>query len=336
MFLSTITFGDFSEKNAPSPKEWRINGDDYGNSYYVNDAIRQKIRLGSSINAELDPVSPSIETDASVYKGNEKTFVSNNYKNMHLVLMNYNTKNKKIMDNYRDDNLLYVIFNNYNYSIVDFSVELDNGVEVVQTFHKSKKITTKRGEEKKVNDYQGLAFRYKDLKDTDDELYLGYIITHPAFVKRGDEVNYEIHYLFARAEGAIIVNTKDLKTAEPVIFDMTKFSIKSRRFYTQYKENKLVTNTYIVSPDEEEYLRSILKGPNNEVIVATEKDILDDDPKFKAAIDDKRIRAITFVGIDIHAFPQGKFYHNHRILYAYMLEHMDDESSFWVSNIKSN
>ena len=94
MNITTVIIG--GKKDDRYSTQWESTVDEYGNSFFKNDSIRQKIRVGKSITPVLDGEKEITERKyrESVYTSNSGTFVSNNYKNMHLVLMNYHSKNK--------------------------------------------------------------------------------------------------------------------------------------------------------------------------------------------------------------------------------------------------
>ena len=332
MYLSTALLGGCPIKDFTV--NWELSNDEYGNTFIKNDSIRQKIRLGKSVEPafgeiEVDPTN--LDIAQSIYACNTNTFVSNNYKNMHLVLMNFNSKSKMARENHLDDNLAYIAINNADYHVTDYSFDLDNEVEIVQTFHKSKKITTKKGTEKKVSDFQGLALRYK-MKPDEDSLVLGWIIVCPAFVKRGETPTFDQIYIRVSNNGELTFeHVGEDSIQEDLLEIYRKNWFKNRRFNTMYVMNTAVTNTYIVDPRDLDWLKNTLPIKNPVIIPATEADLTDENEELVDKIDNNRIRAITFVGFD--KIPQG-FYRKHKILYAYNLELCPD--GFWLENIKSN
>lgn len=331
MKISTVLIGRELNKNAC---EWGISTDDYGNSYLKNEAINQKIRIGKNVEPYLGEVDTVMEIhNQSVYASTANTFVSNNYKNNHLALLNYHPKDKKAsVDKYEDDNLFFLVINNRSYKLIDYVFE----DEIVQTFHKTRWLPAKNshGKEKRVKDFQGACIRYKN---TDHDVYLGYIVVCSSYVKRGTEPKFEkISFTFC-PDGSIHTAT-DIVTEKTFTdgyrLDYYKKSWKKNvRFVTMYKENTLVTNTYIVCPGFEDVVHKFITDPNFDVIVST-PDTLLNNPEVKEKIDDRRIRAVTFIGYD--EIPQG-FYYQHKILYAYSLEMTNiDDDTFWIECIKSN
>lgn len=334
MFLSTALLGRYPNKDFTV--NWELSNDEYGNTFIKNDSIRQKIRLGKSVEpafGEIDVDPTNLDIPQSIYTCNTNTFVSNNYKNMHLVLMNFNSKSKTARENHLDDNLAYIAVNNADYHVVDYSFDLDNGVEIVQTFHKSKKITTKKGTEKKVSDFQGLSLRYK-MEPNIDYLILGWIIVCPAFVKKGETPVFDQLVVKVSSHGELFFESTGEKDIQEDLLDTYRKNwFKNRRFNTMYADNTAVTNTYIVNPDNVDWLKNILPIKNPVIIPATEDDLKDDNEELIEKIDNNRIRAITFVGFD--TVPQG-FYRKHKILYAYYMEPIEGTDGFWIENIKSN
>ena len=68
MFLSTALLGTYPNKDFTV--NWELSNDEYGNTFIKNDSIRQKIRLGKSVEPafgeiEIDPTN--LDIPQSIY-----------------------------------------------------------------------------------------------------------------------------------------------------------------------------------------------------------------------------------------------------------------------------
>ena len=312
MYISTILLGDTSNDIS---LDWTVEKDSYDNEFYVNESIRQRIRLGNNVEPDLTKEDTQSDSD-TCYVANSGSFVSNNYKNMHLVLMNYAGKNK----NHTDDNLAYLIVNNATYRVVSYNFADD--VDVIQTFHKTKEITTKRGDKKKVDDVQGCCLRYKD--NNGEEKNLGTITVCNSFVPKGKDPKFDTYDLVVE-DGVLILYYAD--TPSECVDKYLKTWRKKKRFLTKYKKNYSVTNTFICDTENLEWLDSVIKMNSAHIIQCDDMENSDD---LLDTLTEERVRAVTFCGVKP---PQG-FYRKYKILYAYVIDPTDD--GYQVRCIKSN
>ena len=311
MYISTILLGDTSNDIS---LDWTIEKDNYDNEFYSNESIRQRIRLGKNVEPDLTKQDTASDYD-TCYVANSGSFVSNNYKNMHLVLMNYTGKNK----NHSDDNLAYLIVNNATYRVVSYNFA--NDVDIIQTFHKTKDITTKRGDNKKVDDVQGCCIRYNG---SDGEKNLGTIVVCKAFVPKGQDPKFDTFDLVVD-DG--VLSLYYTETSDDDADKYLKTWRKKKRFFTKYKKNYSVTNTFICNTENLEWLDSVIKMNSAHIIQCDDMENSDD---LLDTLTEERVRAVTFCGVKP---PQG-FYRKYKILYAYVIDPTDD--GYQVRCIKSN
>ena len=140
--LLSIILGD---QNSSVTNDWSLTTDEYGNTFISNESIRQKIRLGKKVEEKLETLFSS--SNMKGYNITENTFLSNNNKNMNLSLMNFWSNDKEVLENHKDDNVIYITFLNKNYKMISYDT---CGFKVIQTYRKK-------------DEYQGLAISFKDL-----------------------------------------------------------------------------------------------------------------------------------------------------------------------------
>ena len=90
--------------------EWKIVEDNYNNSIITNESIRQKIRTGKNVEKKLDPAYSSASVKA--YDIASNTFVSNNYSNMNLTLMNFWSDDEEKLNLHSDDHIMFITLSN--------------------------------------------------------------------------------------------------------------------------------------------------------------------------------------------------------------------------------
>ena len=72
MYISTILLGDTSNDIS---LDWTVEKDSYDNEFYVNESIRQRIRLGNNVEPDLTKEDTQSDSD-TCYVANSGSFVS--------------------------------------------------------------------------------------------------------------------------------------------------------------------------------------------------------------------------------------------------------------------
>lgn len=327
---------------------WEVLKDEYDNSYVANDSIKQRLRLGKNVPKHLNVDyscanvaafkfgdEPETEMDTSyadvkAYKLPNKTFVSNNDKNMNLALLNFFSKEKEVMEAHEDDNIVYITMMTDNYELVDYYTLNAN---IIQTYRKREA-------------YQGCVLSFKDsqigaengtiavlyVKDTRKNRFIGIRIA----VNVTDEGKTRINVTKEGVEKKVLKN----------LFKEHK-KIKAQKRQVQFKiqvdPGKLLTRFYVTLESKRPELESILadKGiknimifeiPDKWVVKGKMKDQYMNDEGMNIALTeailDKRIRSITTYKVGL---PKS-FCKDYNIMYLFDY----DEKSDAITCLKSN
>lgn len=277
--------------------DWNLTTDTYGNTFIVNDSIRQRIRLGKNVKKVLNKICDS--NNIAAYTLPTSTFLSNNNKNMNLSLMNFWSQDNEVKANHVDDNILYITFPNKDFKMVEYHTDY----KVLQTYRK-------KGE------YQGLGivFTHADgvlftmkAQDLNDKTMVEIVVT------LDENGNMDVNY-----------NTiEDKKEVGRLIGKMKKFGPRVPHFVMSV--DKLPTNTFIIDDDYSDAVKELLNDiPNAQVISliggteAFSEDRTDEennavDELMKKHIVDERVRAVTAIGVRL----PKTFCRTYNILYLF-------------------
>lgn len=106
-----------------------IENDD--KSFIGNDSIRQRIKLGNSVDHTLNIKSDN--GNVKSYDLPKNIFFSNNNKNMNLLIRHFFSKDKKANNNHTDDSVAYITLSNSDYKLLSYTKAINS--EIVQTYH---------------------------------------------------------------------------------------------------------------------------------------------------------------------------------------------------------
>ena len=288
--------------------DWELIEDKYKNTLITNNSIKQKIRLGKNVEKKLELAYSSANTKA--YYLGTSTFISNNYSNMNLSLMNFWSQNEEDLELHSDDHIAFITLSNRNYKLLAY----DNlGNEIVQTY-------------KKINEYQGCAFTFK---------YFGCKLFK--IYAKDLNLNKYVEILISVDDEGKIQVTKDVVEEKNLVFKLNttfKNLVRNKRvihFKMSTESGKLLTKAYITDKDSEAVARELTKDINGAEIVVIEGDsqkLTDNDIKNINSIIHSNTRAVTLIGTDL---PRD-FCKNFRILYLF--KYFDDNGV--LRCIKSN
>lgn len=288
--------------------DWEVRKDEFEQSYIHNDSIRQRIRLGKNVPKHLtvdyscanvaafkfeDEPEEALDAtyaDVRAYKIANKTFISNNNKNMNLALINFYSKDKAVMEAHKEDHIMFVTMVNDNYELVDYFAY--EGVDIIQTYRKK-------------GLYQGCVVSFKEAPEEGDLLRL--------YVKDKVKNRFVSIDISMTDKNRILVHkegiVKDYLKTIRRIYKTLESKKKQEQFKIRVPEGKLLTRVYITTYSHEAELADILKdkGIKNFVIISIDQDKLTKDylkvdeirNTLNAEIRDERIRAVTTYNIDM-------------------------------------
>lgn len=324
--LGSVTIGCIS---SDDPDVWEVTKDDYGNKYYSNPVIRQRLKLGKNVKSilknqyKVEPFTNEFASSAASYEICRGTMISNNNKNMTLSLMNFWNEDKEVMKNHKDDSIVYVTISNEGFKLLDY--DIGEGCQILNTFRKRKVDRTPAKEKHKkprsFDIYQGCAVRVPGKYD--DQSYPFMVLV---FVDKQSRKNYQVE-LFVQ-DNTLKVETEEILNDDQLPDDL------NGRFNVIAGMDCLLTNTYITNTDKEELVREIVKDiPNAEVIAFDRYNPKDSEQR--KLLDEKilnnRVRAVTLMDINM-----GKdFVRDYKLLYLFKLT-VIDKKMFSVSTIRSN
>ena len=259
---------------------WEVIEDNYGNTIIANNSIRQKIRLGKKVDKKFEKVYS--DGEANSYNIAENTFISNNYSNMNLSLMNFWHEDKEIQEQHNDDQICFITFTNNKYKMISY----DNfSNEIVQTY-------------RKINEYQGCAFTFNYLGCKLFRIYAKNLV-----------INKFVDILISVDEnGKIVIDETVVEDKEQLNSLRSQFKSLNKRinhFRITAESGKLLTKAYITDTAHKDFTLELLTDvPNADVIILeTSKpgELSDSD---KEVVDfvlekNKNLRAITVVGTEL-------------------------------------
>ena len=303
MLLSVVLGNQSLIKN-----EWEIVEDNYGNSIITNSSIRQKIRLGKNVEKKLDVAYSS--SYAKAYNIGTNTFVSNNYSNMNLSLMNFWTNDEEDLKLHSDDNIMFITLSNRNYKLLGY----DNyGNEIVQTY-------------KKNNEYQGCAFTFKYFNCKLFKVFA-----------KDFTMNKFVEIIVGIDEEGKVYTTKTVVEDKNTIFrlsntfkNLTK-NKKSIHFKMSTESGRLLTKAYITDADSKDValeLTKDVKGAEIVVLEGVDGNLTENDIRNIENIIHNNTRALTLIGTDV---PRD-FCRNYKILYLFKY----DDTTGVLRCLKSN
>ena len=281
MFLTSIIIGDNEGK---VDNNWGLSKDSYGNAFIKNESINQRIQLGYNVEDTLEMLA-CIE-DIGVYKITDKAYISNNYNNMNLTLINLWNK-KKVNDK---EKIVYVTLMNKSYKLVSYT---PHNNEIIQTY-------------KLTQEYQGAVIKCTDtkvmslvLKDNETKKFVSYTIN----------LNEDNSF---RIEHEEIEDKKKIKKFSDVLKALGK---KHKNFLISAKD-KIPTSTVIIdSNNVDESIMEVLRENKNLHILDLDSEKLKNSPEeyeslFTEELVNKRIRAVTTIGVRL---PKD-FFRTYRII----------------------
>ena len=280
MLFSTI----IGNKNLVS-NEWKIVEDRYGNSIITNPNIKQNIRIGKNVSKDLDMV---YDRDNNVaYNIGTNTFISNNYSNMKLSLMNFWSSDEEVMKLHTDDHIMFLTLDNRNYRLIGYS---NCGNEIVQTY-------------KNNGIYQGCAFIFKSFDDS-------------VFKLRVEDLKLrEVVELVVGIDedGYVFVARNTVRNNRP--------NNRFVHFKISTDSGKVMTKAYITDADSKETALELTKDVKGAEIVVLEGNgdrLTNNDVRNIENIIHDNTRAITLIGTDV---PKD-FCKKYKILYLF--KYFDD------------
>lgn len=284
---------------------WGVETDERFDVHYVScPSLHQKIKFGKYITASVEKEYSS--ANVSAYNIPAETYFSNNNKNMSLVVM------KQWKNNGTDinplDQIAYISLMTENYRILDY--RLNGNVQIVQTY-------------RKLDKYQGCAIAFnKSILDNSENGELIFIhakdysmnryVTISVVIDKDNKITVEKCAIEDKGEISSLDSfyKKLVKKNGAINFKMT------------VPEGKLITSTYIASPEYSDLADEIASTiPNGRVLVLAEdaltstyQDDIDELDEFtKEMIVDARVRAVTTIGIRL---PKD-FCRKNKILYLF-------------------
>lgn len=289
--LYSITLGVPNSDN----NKWRVQTDSYGSSYISNESLRQRIKFGKNVKNEL---AMKEEGDYSVYELPMNIFFSNNNRNMNLNIVNFWSKDKKVVENHKDDSILYVTVPTDNFRMLEYSI--DSKSEIVQTYHNS-------------NIYVGCAVTVTEDSDS--------IITIKGINTENKQFSITT---IGVVDGKVVTNVSttvsrdDIKKLSRLAQKYTEYSLGFKMFV---HPGKLLTKTYIVGESEYAKVLELTRGIKDCAIIALSENKVDefadeDKEAFKEALIDRGIRAITLCNVTL----PKTFCKEFKILYMFNLD----------------
>lgn len=294
--LYNIMVGAKAQQNAQSKFD-KIE-DKWGNTYLSNQKIKQKMRLGKSLSSFEYTLSSEEEDGVLVfsnvkgYTTPDRVVFSNNYNNMNLSMMTFQSNNDT--ENFVSKTIVYLTLNLNTLVLINYEVLGD--AEIIQTYrsHNERYVGCALCTSLDVGPMMKVHCMMKD--------------THTF-------VDLTINRL---ADGTIkfiktpVTGKEDLSSRAGAVKRLGK-KLYSNHFNMHV--NKLVTNVFIVNEDESAQATEFLKAnkPNANLLVLGKANIKsienpnsdDEEMKkirnatnalFDKQITDKRVRAVTFYG----------------------------------------
>ena len=303
--------------------EFTLGTGKYNDSYFENPAIFQKVRLGKNVDGKLNSIySSTFMSNAGdefafvkSYEVTSPCMISNSYNNMNITLMNFFSKNKKVMKNHMDDNLIYITVDTDKYNIVSYFTPF----EIIGT-HRNRK-----SEDKNVRNYAGCAVKYSFKNDREfDDIK---VMTINLQDKKSKSFVRYVIYISINGDIEIEENVDTQKSIAK------NFKGRSKNFQIKFNDNKVVTKLIITDEENKDTLETLLgKNVDKFTIFTFSKDYPDDEKDaLKKLIEEKRYKAVTEYGVRL----SPEYRRECKILYLFELSYKD-ETNFSVKCVKGN
>ena len=274
---------------------WKLIIDEYGNALLHCESIKQKIRLSKNVNTDFRNIYTYTENGLFECKGYSlpsKTFISNNYTNMNLHLLNYRASDLNGLELYRNDNIAYITISNKDYRLLGYD-NYDNNI--VQTYNCDKQ-------------YQGCAVLFNDY-----DVLLMTLIVQEISTTKVYEISIYVNSPKQLSVYRIEINLKTLRQKLYHIYNNDKQV--NTHFCISVDKGKFLTKTYLTTKEHEKFLSNILKKSgltNFDIITVDENQLCRKDLPVKQILD-SRVRALTTYGVNV----SREFCKAHRILYLF-------------------
>lgn len=260
--------------------DFEFKKDDYGNLYFGNIDIRQRIRLNKKMTEDQFSSFHSA-AEQKCYHIPRLSFISNNNKNMNLSLLNFYSKDKKEMAEKQEDDIVYLTLIDSSYILLDYDARQN---EIIQTYHKN-------------NSHRGCVIKLNPNAQAGDEI----IYLTARDIKMSRIVG--ISLIISTEDKRITVYKSVLEEAKEINYYndlLEKKPYFSKFFRVEPDLGKLMTSTYITDAKNEKFTMDLVKDiPNANVLVIDPKRIKEFDSMFKESIMNERIKAVTTVGIKL-------------------------------------
>lgn len=266
--------------------EWTVVEDRYENSIITNPNIKQNIRIGKNVSKNLDLVYR--KDNVVAYNMGTSTFISNNYSNMKLSLMNFWSSDEEVMKLHTDDHIMFITLDNKNYRLIGYN---NCGNEIVQTY-------------KSNGVYQGCAFVFKSF---DDSLFK--LRVEDLKLRETVELVVGID-----EDGYVFVTRNTVRNQRRPMNKFVHFKIST-------ESGKVMTKAYITDADSKQTALDLTKDIKGAEIVVLEGDgerLTPNDVRNIENIIHDNTRAITLIGTDV---PRD-FCSKYKILYLF--KYFDD------------
>ena len=296
--LSSVIVGSLG---AEVNNVWEITSDKNDGKYISNESIGQKIKLGKGVQPHLEKIKSSAnmavydinetqeeqqDETSEIYSITQSTFLSNSNINMGLMLLNYYSKSAEDMEAHEDDNVCYITITTGKYKLISYN---PFGQTIVSTYMN-------------YGRYQGCAIMHNASCDKIVELILRDL----------DAKRYvRLTVLRDPATGSITVE----KVTKFERLDYEKIKTRATALgdrITQFKVNLrgLPTATYLTPESMYDMVDDLTKDIRNRNILTLAdgnesfeytdpKDIQKLDEYFTDRLKNKRIKALTTVGIRV-------------------------------------
>lgn len=279
MKLFNVCWMDEENNEENQFQNWKINTDSYGHDSIINERINQKINIMKYVKSELK----RDDEKGLSYTLPENVHVVNSYSNMNLSLMQ-NPKNDK---SYDGQNILYFIYDNKNYRLLEWELiesDLENPVaSIMYTFRKK-------------DDYNGCAIMFdvniarengyihdgKDTEDDEKEIKLFPIISitmDKKTVEDGEEfwetLNSTLYYCIS-SDGSESIRESPTNFLEDTnLIHKINISGQNKKFMPSPIKGRGATLAYLINKNVYEKVRDKLsENLTNAVFIAVDPESL--------------------------------------------------------------
>ena len=259
--------------------DWTLSKDNYGNEFFANESIHQRIRLGKNVEPTLKEVK--VDGNYKSYQIPSSMFFSNNNKNMNLNIVNFWTKNAAEKKSHVDQDIMYVTVSTKNFKMLEYSVA--DRINIIQTYHM-------------VNTYVGCALTVTGDNDS--------VITIKGF---DTETKRFCIYTLGITNGEVVTKETNIVPRDEVkkLASLNKkYSNFSLGFKMITNPGKLLTKTYIINEKDFSKIQEITANIKDAVIISISdpdvKSFSDEDKEeLKKIILDNNIRAVTTCNVNL-------------------------------------